>query len=391
MTAQDILAQVYADKQLAAIRKKIESGTAAFSDTALYSERVSELIGGTLSALIPELPAGERERLCTALLRGQYEDTNRLLASVQRAQDEALGLHLAPQKTAFPAERVQQLAQSLEDMTVPLETLQRRAKAPVANVSKSFHDGFMQENAKFRHKAGLKCFITRTSSSGCCPWCAEVSGKFEFGDAPDDIFRRHDNCDCTVIYDNQVLRGKYTDDGEHRSKTWEQVGEIPNGFEPTVFTDENRPEGFVPKILTPGRNGGIMNVGSDAMSQILHIGQLNTQPLEATFGKLQTSEVIVTDERIEHIQQRHPEDFQLFQQYGKTTVESPDVILKDSKNDGTVFMIKKLPETNLNVVVRLVLMGDNPDYKNSVMTFYRIREKNLKKLEKKNEVLYKKE
>lgn len=43
-------------------------------------------------------------------------------------------------------------------------------------------------------------------------------------------------------------------------------------------------------------------------------------------------------------------------------------------------MVKKLPETNLNVVVRVVLETDDNKLKNSVMTFYRIRERNLKKL-----------
>ena len=54
-------------------------------------------------------------------------------------------------------------------------------------------------------------------------------------------------------------------------------------------------------------------------------------------------------------------------------------------------MIKKLPEMNLNVVVCVVLQTDESNLKNSVMTFYRIREKNLKKLIEKNSLLYKKE
>ena len=55
------------------------------------------------------------------------------------------------------------------------------------------------------------------------------------------------------------------------------------------------------------------------------------------------------------------------------------------------FMIKKLPGTNLNVVVRVVLETDEDGLKNSVMTFYRIRERNLRKLEEKNKLLYKRE
>ena len=54
-------------------------------------------------------------------------------------------------------------------------------------------------------------------------------------------------------------------------------------------------------------------------------------------------------------------------------------------------MVKKLENTNLNVVVKLILYTTDTNYKNSVMTFYRIRDKNLLKLEKKNKTLYKNE
>ena len=54
-------------------------------------------------------------------------------------------------------------------------------------------------------------------------------------------------------------------------------------------------------------------------------------------------------------------------------------------------MIKKLENTNLNVVSKLSLTSDTKNLKNSVMTFYRIRSKNLSKLERKNKLLYKKE
>ena len=96
------------------------------------------------------------------------------------------------------------------------------------------------------------------------------------------------------------------------------------------------------------------------MSEIRNLGKINTKILEKEFGKIQTDEIIVINERIDHIKERHPEDYNLFERYGKESVSSPDLIIKDVK-------------------------------KNSVMTFYRIRERNLKKLIEKNGVLYKKE
>jgi hypothetical protein len=135
----------------------------------------------------------------------------------------------------------------------------------------------------------------------------------------------------------------------------------------------------------------IMSMRGDDVSEIIKLGKINTQLLEKEFGILKTDEIIVTNERIEHIKSHHPEDYELFEKYGKKTVEQPDRIIRDCKNDGTVFMIKHLENTNLNVVGRLVLQSDDEKLKNSVMTFYRIRQKNLEKLEKKNKLLYKKE
>lgn len=121
------------------------------------------------------------------------------------------------------------------------------------------------------------------------------------------------------------------------------------------------------------------------------IGKIKLDCLEKEFGKIVTDEVIITDERKRHIEIRHPEDWNLFERYGKECISAPDIIIKDEKNEGTIFVVKQLEDTNLNVVVRLVLQTDKKGLKNSVMTFYRIRNKNLKKMIKNNSLLYTKE
>ena len=129
----------------------------------------------------------------------------------------------------------------------------------------------------------------------------------------------------------------------------------------------------------------------DVITEYVSLGVLETSYLENEFGKLQTNETIVTQERLEHIKERHIEDYPLFNDYAPQAISSPDLVLKDIQNKGTVFVVKQLSETNLNVVIRLALSTDADGYKNSVMTFFRIRDKNLKKLENKHKVLYKKE
>ena len=116
------------------------------------------------------------------------------------------------------------------------------------------------------------------------------------------------------------------------------------------------------------------------MSIIRSLGNIKIDVIEKEFGKIQTDEVIVTSEREFHIKARHPEDYDMFQKYGVETVNNPDFIIRDGKNQGTVFMVRKLSDINLNVIVRVSLQTDKGGLKNSVMTFYRIRERNLQKM-----------
>ena len=66
----------------------------------------------------------------------------------------------------------------------------------------SQYDRDMKKGAETCASAGLKTYIVRDPGSGCCKWCDEVSGKFVYGSEPKDVYRRHDNCTCTVVYES---------------------------------------------------------------------------------------------------------------------------------------------------------------------------------------------
>lgn len=125
--------------------------------------------------------------------------------------------------------------------------------------------------------------------------------------------------------------------------------------------------------------------------EVYEMGSIDVQIFKDKVGDIQTDKVILTAERLEHIRNHHPQDVPLFEKYGKQCICKPDVIIKDGKNIGTVFMVKRLSDTNLNVVLRLALVSDKSSLKNSIMTFWRIRDRNLQKLIEKGEVLYKRE
>lgn len=253
--------KVSLDPEIRSVMQKIRNQDADFSDTSRMFWRRSELLRNYLQGVVLDLPAGAREQLCTALLNAGYNETNEVMQSVQQAQDEPQGIHLNPVLPKRPAERIHIVSHALEDPTVPDDKIVRRAGAPVANVQMSFHDRYIEENAKIRAKLGMKPIITRYGS-GCCSWCSAVAGRYRFGDQPKDIFRRHDNCGCTIIYDNQVLRGRETSSG--RSKTWEEVDPKSVealGFTPTVHTQEQakKLQDSQLKLLTTPGKGSIIN------------------------------------------------------------------------------------------------------------------------------------
>ena len=195
------------DAELLKISEKIRNNKANFEDTAKYSEIVSNYIAKVLQENVGNIssPMG-KEYVCKELLNAYYSTINDVLGKVQVSVDNQNNIHIRPQQAPFPAERVEQVAHSLEDATVPEEIIKRRSGSSVANVAKSFHDDFIKENSDFRSKSGLKCYITRHSSGNCCKWCSSIAGKYLYKDAPHDVFRRHDNCNCTVTYENGKQR-----------------------------------------------------------------------------------------------------------------------------------------------------------------------------------------
>ena len=234
MTAQEELARrIERDSICRAVQKKIDEGRADFSDTARYTDRAAELLGEVLAAYVPDMPTDERETLCKALLRQRYLDTNAMLNAVQRTLDAAQGLHLAPQIADYPEERVDQAAHALADETVPVETIMRRAKSAPATIARSFHDDYIEKNAAFRDSAGLKCYITRNAAAKCCDWCTKMAGRYRYGEEPEDVYRRHDNCSCTVTYEN----GRQRQDVWSK-RTWEVPGIGAGASKPTVFSQK---------------------------------------------------------------------------------------------------------------------------------------------------------
>lgn len=278
-----------ADKRLEAIASKIAKGKADFNDTSRYSHIVSQYMGEVISEYIGEMtmPLG-KEYVCKALLREHYDRINDVLGEVQASVDDKLGIHLKPVTAPFPTERVDAAAHSLEDPTVPEETIKRRARSATENIANSMHDDYIKENAKTRTQAGLKCYLVRDAGGGCCKWCQALAGRYDYATAPDDIFRRHDNCTCTVTYEC----GRQRQDVWSK-KTWEASEdelkarkEAEAASKPVVNSKEQAKE-LEARVLDKSKNNGIIkNIELSDIASSIQGGKIKEEVAQAIFDTL---------------------------------------------------------------------------------------------------------
>ena len=125
---------------------------------------------------------------------------------------------------------------------------------------------------------------------------------------------------------------------------------------------------------------------------MLVIGKIDIQKYSVVAPNIRTDEVIITDERIAHIQQRHPNDFERYAPYLRAIVEDPDYILQAQKPN-TAFLLKSFREAGeqFQLILRLAVESDTAGYKNSVITFLKVEEKRYQRYLRTKKVLYKSE
>ena len=100
-------------------------------------------------------------------------------------------------------------------------------------------------------------------------------------------------------------------------------------------------------------------------------------------------DVIITEERIEHIQARHPNDYERFVSYLPEIVENPDYIL-EANRPNTAFILKRIEAAGeqFELVLRLKIGSDPAEYCNSIITFLRIEKKKWDKYLRNKKILY---
>ena len=122
------------------------------------------------------------------------------------------------------------------------------------------------------------------------------------------------------------------------------------------------------------------------------VGKIDKEIYKCITDDIVTEEVIITDNQIEHIRERHPNDYERFAEYFPEIIADPDYILKANK-PYTAFVLKQVQHdgAKFQLILRLQTSLDSSGYKNSIITFFKIETKKWKKYLRNKKILYRKE
>lgn len=220
--------KVNRNRKIAQIYRKIEEGAPlTYDDANTFAQEVGDILASAFKRVFSpaSLPDGKMyyniaDRVVRPMLNGNYDLIAEVAEQTQWSLNRAAGINLGVKRPKVNADRVQ----GLVDKVSSYDTYEKAAwvlDEPVINFSQSIVDEFIKANAEFQYEVGFKPRITRKLAYKCCEWCAGIAGEYEYPRVPDDFYRRHERCRCTIIY--EPSKGKFQ--GAHSKREYSSVHE----------------------------------------------------------------------------------------------------------------------------------------------------------------------
>ncbi|WP_277301190.1 hypothetical protein [Veillonella montpellierensis] len=146
----------------------------------------------------------------------------------------------------------------------------------------------------------------------------------------------------------------------------------------------------IPKINYKKLKEGVKGV-KVKRNNVIDIAQMDETLLKNSDFKLLTKNLVLTDKSINHIKERHPNDYKDVIKDISNMVQSPDSIMIGNKPHTLIYMTRNSRGHMYQVVIRLRDEGMSDEFQNSIITLNRVNEKRYKRYKKSREFIYKKE
>ncbi|MDD3185921.1 MAG: hypothetical protein PHT76_11550 [Anaerostipes sp.] len=204
---KDFNHEVKGNSKISKVLKRIRDGTATYKDANDYSIEIGKALAGAYKKNISSstLPDGRMyyniaNRVVGNTLKNNYDLISRQALKVQAALNKKAKIGLKAIRTDMNQDKAKGIINRLSSEK-NYDDIAWILDEPIVNFSQSVVDDSIRANSEFQGRSGMSPKIIRKPEGKCCKWCAEVAGVYTYPDVPDNVYRRHQNCRCTVEYD----------------------------------------------------------------------------------------------------------------------------------------------------------------------------------------------
>ena len=198
-----------ADKEISSLLARIQSGSGSYEDASEASRR----IGSELSRIYTQkmrdaynvnISAGtdEIDEILRQTLKHDYETITDLSKATQENLNKTAGINMKAVAPEYNVNRTEGIISRVDEFSQRnLDAAMNELETNMVNYSMSVVDDSVKANAEYQFKAGMVPKIKRIMHGfKPCKWCQALAGTYEYPDVPNDVYRRHQNCYCTVTY-----------------------------------------------------------------------------------------------------------------------------------------------------------------------------------------------
>ena len=202
---QEFIDTVDSDKVISDLLKKIRSGDATYATVNKLAARVGDDLGKVLMRYAPTQNIDEWA--LDDLIPGSLGLDHNIIATACKQMQEKMnkdaGLGIKPKEPKFNWDRVQGIIDELKDHPDTFEDIEKGFLDQLVNFSQNIVSDSIRDNAQLMARAGIKTMVIRQAEFRACPWCREVAGTYDYTEVKEtgnDVWRRHENCRCTIDF-----------------------------------------------------------------------------------------------------------------------------------------------------------------------------------------------
>lgn len=199
----------------------INSGAGTYETASAYAVRIGDCLAQVLRANAPltSIADWNVEDLIPRSLGLDHEIIVEACQIVQEDLYLDAGLSFRYKPPKFDRDRCWGLVNELEE-NPEFVNIEKSFYDQLVNFSQNVVDDSIRTNADILQKAGVESIVIRRPDFRACEWCREVAGTFDYDEVSytgADVWRRHENCRCTIDWVTR-RNGRYREERVNNQK-----------------------------------------------------------------------------------------------------------------------------------------------------------------------------